>query len=858
MSSFGRGARCLTAAALFVALAMGSATAVASPKAFSIESEEAPRSLLEFGRQSAQQILFVTEKVKGIVTNAVHGNYEPIDALRLLLKGTPLVVSEKSAGVLVVEPQVRGPGASNADPAAVNNEGGATRIAQSTSMVESHTGVANQNSPSSSGSSESERTGLSEIIVTAQKRTERLIDTPVSLSVLTSDSLAKLGAVQLRDFANTVPGMIFTSDGPGFSQISLRGVTTGNLPVSPTVGIYIDDVPIGSTSAFGFGGRYGLDVGLFDIDRIEVLRGPQGTLYGASTMGGLLKYVSKTPDATSFGADVRSGVSDTQDGGISYDGAVSVNAPIMAGAVRATAYYSHDGGYIDNVALGQDNVNRAGIYGGKLDSLFKPTDALTIRIGGFAQDISRDGQANADYSFSGAPLYGRLDQYRLFAEPLDQHFRLASSTIAYDFGPATLTSISSYQTVQTQQLYDFSVAYVPFLAQYYNLYYSAVGLPETTTTNKATEEMRFASNGRTSLQWLIGAFYTHETSRDEEAFDFRNLAGQSVPNTHFTYSEPSLYEEYAVYANLTYHLTSRLELSAGVRRSQDHQAYSQFQTSDLFGNVTIVNSRSTENVSTYLANALYRFSDHANGYLRYATGYRPGGPNFVSYDPVTHLPNNAATFQPDSLKSYEVGYKAETESRSLSADVSVYYIEWNNIQLAASCGASGFACILNAPDGAHVQGSELTLTAQPTSRFTATGTFAYQHAYLESAVPGLGAAEGERLPNVPHYTGTLSGDYEFGEEGLRPALGATIRYISNRTAGYNDGAAVGTPQYDLPAYTLVDLRTSFLINSVNVQLYVHNLFDKLGAISADNNYGATAQLAIVQPRTVGVSGTFHF
>jgi iron complex outermembrane receptor protein len=171
-----------------------------------------------------------------------------------------------------------------------------------------------------------------------------------------------------------------------------------------------------------FGARYSLDVNLLDIDRIEVLRGPQGTLYGSVPWGGLIKYVSKQPDAGRFGVDVQTGIAATREGGISYNGALAVNAPLVTDklAVRASVYYSRDGRYIDNVALNQKDANRAGIYGGRLDVLFKPSDALTIRVGAFQQNIERDGQVTADYSDTGVPEYGILAQNRLYNEPFAQ------------------------------------------------------------------------------------------------------------------------------------------------------------------------------------------------------------------------------------------------------------------------------------------------------------------------------------------------------------------------------------------------------------------------------------------------------
>ena len=177
-----------------------------------------------------------------------------------------------------------------------------------------------------------------------------------------------------------------------------------------------------------------------------MLRGPQGTLYGASTMGGLIKYVSQKPNTDRFAVDVQTGISGTKDGEVGYNGSAVLNAPIVAGraALRASAFYSRDAGYINNVGLGDDDVNRADIYGGRLDLLLTPTDALTIRLGGFLQNISREGQATADYAFAGSPLSDSLQQHRLFNESFDQQFRLVSGTIDYDFGPATLTSVSSY------------------------------------------------------------------------------------------------------------------------------------------------------------------------------------------------------------------------------------------------------------------------------------------------------------------------------------------------------------------------------------------------------------------------------
>lgn len=693
-----------------------------------------------------------------------------------------------------------------------------------------------------------------DIIVTAQKRDERLLDTPQSVTALSSADLAKLGAAQFRDFANTVPALSFTTQGAGQTQISLRGVTTGN-DVGPTVGIYVDDVPYGSSSAFANAASLALDVGLFDVARVEVLRGPQGTLYGASTMGGLVKYVTKTPDLDQFGGEAQVGVSGTRGGAMGYNAAAAVNLPIVSDkiAIRASGFYTRDGGYIDNLALGRRDVNRADIYGGRIDVLLAPTDALRLRLTGYAQNIDRDGNAMADFTLGGVPIDGSLDQRRLYNEPFDQQFRLLSATIDYDFGPAKLTSISSYQTVRTDFRSDLSAFYVPLFASI-GLPFSAVAIDQGRTTDKFTQEVRLASSGAHRLEWVIGGFYTNEKSANTQQILSRDLSGQASAINLATLSVASRYEEYAAFGDLTLHLTDRFDLSGGLRYAANRQRFQQ-DGSGLLG-TSIPLRRASDDVFTYLANARYKLGDRMTAYLRYATGYRPGGPNFLLLDPMTGLPTGPATFKADHLQSYEAGIKAETADRTFGIDLSVYHIDWNDIQVTAA--RSGGTIIANA-GRARVDGGELTLTARPSRRFTASGAFAYQNARLADADADLGAAKGERLPNVPRFTATLNTDYRLPETRFKPSLGATLRFVSDRRAGFN--ASPSFPQYRLPSYATVDLRAGASFGPVDAQLFVHNLLDERGQLSAItllSVLGGPAQVSILQPRTIGISATTHF
>lgn len=694
-----------------------------------------------------------------------------------------------------------------------------------------------------------------EIIVTAQKREERLIDAPQSISALSSQDLSKIAARQFIDFANTVPGLQYTSQGAGTSQVSLRGVTSG-ADVSSTVGIYVDEVPYGSSSAFANGPRRALDVGLFDIDRVEVLRGPQGTLYGASSMGGVLKYVMARPSLADFEGKAQAGVSTTRHGGTSYDGSAVVNAPVVLDkvAVRASGYYSRDGGYFDNIVTGENDVDRGKVYGGRIDALIAPTEDLSIRLTGFGQNIRRDGGSYANFGLDGNPVDGSLDQAHPLSEPFRSNFRLGSATIDYDFGGATLTSVTSYQTNKTYATTDGSAVYAVYLQVLAGIPAQAVAINELARTRKFTQEIRLASAAGQPIEWLVGGFYTREKSLLRQVADTYGAGLVLMPGINaVTAAIDSTYKEYAVFGDVTWHLTDKFDVTGGIRYARNRQNFTQ-DASGIFV-VSAPGSSSKEGVVTYLANARYSFSRNATAYARFATGYRPGGPNFRVIDPGTGQPS-PATFDSDSLNSYELGFKAETADRSFGFDLSGYYIEWKDIQLLSP--VAGVTNFTNGP-GAHIKGAELVMTARPGPGLVATGSFAYNDGYLTEDVPLLGARKGERLPNTPHFTAALNVDYSVTSSAIRPSLGATLRFATDSKASFD--ASPSLRQYDVPDYVTVDLRAGLSLGAVDAQLYVRNLFDTRAQLNAQtilSQLGGPAQVLVLRPRTFGVRLTSQF
>ena len=702
---------------------------------------------------------------------------------------------------------------------------------------------------------------LEEIIVTAQKRDEKISETPVSITALSQKDLDAMAATQFRDFATTVPGLSYISTGLGQTQVNLRGVTSGS-DISPTVGIYVDEVPFGSSTGFAGASQLALDVGLFDVQRVEILRGPQGTLYGASTMGGLLKYVPVKPDAAAFGGTARAGVSSTEDGGTNYDVSSAVNLPLAReAALRLGGFYLHDAGYVDNLQLGQDDVNEADMYGGRADFLWDASERLSVRLGLYGQNISRDGSIQADYDLdTREPIDDELDQRVALREPFDQHFRLASATVNYRFDFAELTSVTSYQTTKSTTFLDGTDLYVPLLQIVAGIdFLSAIGVDYTFETDKFVQELRLASTGE-HVDWLVGAFYTTEDSKNTQLVPAYDLDGNPVPIDFGTIRLPSTYDEIAGFTTLTWHATSKLDLTGGLRFSHNSQEHEQMGSGVLGSSAP--KRESSESPVTYLANLRYLANDQLMTYLRVASGYRPGGPNVILNDD-SGQPLAPPTFDSDSLTSYEGGIKLSNGDGRFTVDAAIYQVDWDDIQILVARNGRG---VIGNSGSARSRGAELALTGRPVDALTLVGAFGYTDAQLTEDSPpvtDLGAEKGDPLPNTPKYTAALAADYSFDVGGHGAGAGVTWRYIDDRVSGYDQNSY---PNFALDSYDTVDLRGHVDFGKVSVQLYVKNLGDERGQVAASTvmaslpipSLRGPVNVSMLQPRTYGVSVSVGF
>ena len=748
---------------------------------------------------------------------------------------------------------------------------------------------------------------LQEVVVTAQKREERLHDVPMGVTAITEEQLQRQQLVNLQDLQSQVPGFSLTQVQPGQTRLTLRGQNVGG--IGSTVTTYIDDTPFGSSNALADGFFYSGDFDTWDLQRIEVLRGPQGTLYGAGSEGGLLKYVTNPPDPTKFAAAAQVGGEDVahgQNGGI---GKGMINLPIGdRAAFRLSGYYSTMPGYIDDPSLGKTDLNHGYRDGVRAALLVNFTDDLSIRLNAFGQDLHTGGSPYTDVI--GAqnlivapanqlqPQNGDFNQQRFIDEPNTFKYRIYSGTLNWNIGWGTFTSITSYGTTEQDGFIDqtwqpAAPGAGPGTGSYGDVVTTLLplvpppppagatataGLGETQAIDikKWTQEFRLASSAGQTLEWQVGAFYTHESSSIDQTLPVfyiptqvyvplpQSLGGPSFENSALD----ALYREWAGFAQLTYHFSPQWDLALGGRWSENKQSANQAIT----GVVPTLNGTPQQLTSgdssgsdfTYSVAPRWHVSSDTMVYARIATGYRPGGPNDLPFDAPASVPR---TYQADKTTNYELGTRTDLLDRTLSIDVAAFLVDWKDIQLSefvAAPGTPGFT--INANGGtARSKGLEWTLGLTPVTGLTFTLTGAYVDAYLTSAATATGGNEGDRLPYVPKWSTSLDGAYTWRAFGNYNAFaGATWSYLGSRfndfSATYGATGFTANPRPELPSYNTVNLRAGLENGRWTFELYGKNVGDTRGITyytnSATPNYGGA--VAYAQPRTIGALVTARF
>ncbi|MBY0509239.1 MAG: TonB-dependent receptor [Rhodospirillaceae bacterium] len=699
---------------------------------------------------------------------------------------------------------------------------------------------------------------IGEVIVTAQKRSENILDVPAGVSVVSTKILEAVHATQLTDVSSYVPAFQVDSGGSaGQTTISIRGVAP--IGRASTVATYIDDAPVGSSTTYNGGNSFQLDLLPYDVERFEILRGPQGTLYGASSMGGLLKYVLTTPSLDKFSAQVGGDLIGVSGGGsVGGGGRANISGPIAEGKLGFVASYAieHTPGFIDNAVTGQKDQNSVQQQSARLGLYSDITDALTVKVNGLWQRTKTHGNASMPLSNTTLrPLFGDLQDNNLTDQPFQKTIKFISGAIEYKGEWAEVISSTSYADTSVSQTQDASYTYgvaFPFLglpAAGKSVYCYKLGL------EKFTQELRAQSIGSGRLQWTVGGFYTYEDSTNFQSPSALTMANVPIPGVDpiFSAQLPSTYKEYAAFGNVNYSLTDRFELFGGLRYAKNKQVFSEFATGIILAApISLPNQKSDETVTTYSAGARFKFNSNTMVYARVATGYRPGGPNLA-------IPGVSPTFNSDSLTNYEVGIKANTPNNMFAIDTAAFLIDWKDIQLLTSAGG-GFNYVVNGSK-ARSEGVEANVTIRPLEGLDVNGTFAYIHSVLtDNAVPA-GGVKGDRLPNVPKLSGSISVSYtrDLFEEWSGTA-GFGLRMVDDRLSDLTSAPF----SRRLPGYAALDLNASATDGRYTLRLFAKNVTDKraYASYSVLNNQatGAVTQInaAIIQPRTIGAAVDVKF
>jgi iron complex outermembrane recepter protein len=804
---------------------------------FDIESQSLGSALNAFAVQSHQRILFTPEIAKGKTSRGVKGTMTPGEALAELLVGTGLITSRSADGIILVAAADAKGASANSDPPFAPN-----------GAITDH----RQNIEVNRTDQPRQTPNLEEIIVTAQKRSERLQDVPVPVTAISAGTLIQQNQVRLQDYASSVPGLSVTPQ-PAFGQIlSIRGISTGP-GENPSVGITIDDVPFGSSTSVGYG-IVVPDLDPADLSRIEVLRGPQGALYGASSLGGLIKFVTADPSTDELTGRVEAGTSGVQNGsGLGYSFRGAVNVPVTSDfAVRASAFTRLDPGYIDNIVTHQDGVNEQRVSGGRLSGLWLPIEDVSIKLSALYQDSRSDGTADVSPG-----LTGLQQAWAPGTGPSDGKIQAYSAIVNAKLGAGiNLVSLSGYNIQEAQTSVDVSSAYGGIAQQVYGV--GTTGLISASRTDKFSQEVRLSAPIGTHFDWLLGGFYTHEDSTVTQDINVISPDSGAVIATGLSTTSPSIYAESAAFTDLTWHLTEQFDIQAGGRWSSIRQSLQNTLAAPLLGAPAPQvgqKTYSSANPVTYLFTPRFKLSPDQMLYARIASGYTPGGSN----GPLCKVFNFSCEYSPDKTYNYELGAKGTVLNHVLSYDVSLYRIDWKDIQLQGVV-PPGLGYLTNASD-AKSQGIELSLEARPLTGMTVAAWAAWNKAELTEPFPAAIAVEGipgDRLPYNSRFSGKFSLDQEFPLTGSMTGFaGASISYVGDRLGAFSGAGSIVAPRSYLPAYARTDAHVGVKYDTWTVNAYVNNAFDKRGILESGADLLPVATLYI-QPRTAGLNLTKTF
>lgn len=742
---------------------------------------------------------------------------------------------------------------------------------------------------------------VDEIIVTATKRAENIQDIPLSIQALGEQTLDEHQVSSFDDYAAMLPSVSYQSFGPGQAQLAFRGVTSGGdgLPIgsSPTASMYLDDTPVTTIGA-------SVDLHVYDISRIEALSGPQGTLFGASSLSGVVRIITNAPDSTGFSAgyDVEANAYTEGEAGGSFEG--FVNFPISdRAALRITGFVEREGGYIDNVlgsrtyglgdndpttsltvdnsALVGDDVNDVETYGGRAALRIDLNDNWTSTTTVLGQHQQVDGPFLYD------PRLGEdLKVTDYIATSNEDRWWMISETIQGRIGNFDLVYAGSYFDRRVDSAVDYSyytVAYDTLEGSYYTFIPDGLGGfvdPTQHATSredytKETHELRLTSPAENRFRVTAGLFYQRQTNHDQPDFFIPGLAAAppTINPTPIPGFGDSLFIrrldrvdlDTAVFGEASFDFTDQLTLTAGLRLFRAENTLVGFSgfagnTASCFGPATAggpcdnIDKSFEEESETHRVSLSYDIDDDRMVYATYSTGYRPGGVNRRAEIPP---------YVADTISNYEAGWKTQWMDHRIRFNGAVFFQQWENLQFGLSpLGFQGVTFTFNAGE-AEIQGIEIDLASE-FGDLSLSGSASYINAELSTDFCNFDSGgnptctpAGTQLPVQPELKATATARYNFTLGSWESFIQGTVLHQSE-TRPYlldQDFAAVGGT--NTKGFTTFDFSTGANIGDIALEFFLHNAFDERGVLTLNTSCatsfcGPFARVYPVQPRILGV------
>ena len=505
----------------------------------------------------------------------------------------------------------------------------------------------------------------------------------MSAVVLSGQKLTDSQATTLQDIVNRVPGLQLVSDSPIDNQLIIRGISMGTAAANSSVATYVDEAPYTSEGPFADSNNLAPNLDTYDLARVEVLRGPQGTVYGANALGGLLKYVTNAPDPTQYRASFLTGVSSVEHGGVGYEEHAMVNLPFSDTlALRIVGNDNRFPGYIDDPSRDQTRINSVDRYGGRASLLWQADPSFSVRLTAQYQYLKARDTGDVDvYPGTLQPLFGDLKQEKIIAQPQSVENEFYNATINWDLGFASLTSSTSYTEAKPNLIEDFTWIYGSYALSSLLGGNYGTALTESEPVHSFTQEVRLAWRKDDKWDWMIGGYFTDEHAQEIEATPPIDLSTRKIlydlQSSLGVYDITSTYREFAGFGDVNYRITPAFEVGLGGRYSSEKQSYQQVNNGLVTGTDDFT-THSDQDAFTYSADAKYKFDPKAIVYLRVASGFVPGGPNDAL--PGSPLPE---TYRSSTTTNYEVGIKGAAMDGRLNYDFDVFDVEWSDIQLVA-------------------------------------------------------------------------------------------------------------------------------------------------------------------------------